>query len=258
MQYASLDGVIGPAEKARIPVTDDGLLRGDGVFEVARLYSGQPFALEQHLARLQRSADNLRLSVDVEAVRSDAAELLKVVERVDGVLRIVLTRGGCRLLLTEPLPQLPDSIRLGYVTYSPTRVLDGIKSLSYAANMLASRIARERGFDEALLITPHEHVLEAPTASLFWVSDGKLLTPPLDEHILSSITRAMVLELFDVNEQACKPQDLAAADEAFLVSSIREVMPVAAVEDHELEVNGPVTLEATARLRDHIAAQLAA
>ena len=81
-------------------------------------------------------------------------------------------------------------MRLGIVTYAPTRVLDGVKSLSYAANMLCTRLAQERGFDEALLVTPHGRVLEAPTSTLFWVdADGALCTPPLDEHILASITR---------------------------------------------------------------------
>src|SRR5690606_18799554 len=100
-----------------------------------------------------------------------------------------------RLLLTEPLPEHGAAIRLGSVTYAPPRLLDGIKSLSYAANMLATRLARERGCDEALLVTPHGRVLEAPTSSLFWIADGELLTPPLEDHILSSITRQRVIEL---------------------------------------------------------------
>ena len=81
----------------------------------------------------------------------------------------MLTRGGRRLLLTEQLPRAPATIRLGTVTYSPSRILDGVKSLSYAGNMLATRLAQERGFDEALLVTPHGRVLEAPTSSIFWV-----------------------------------------------------------------------------------------
>ena len=81
------------------------------------------------------------------------------------------------------------------VTYSPTRLLDGAKTLSYAANMLAGRLAREQGYDEALLVTPHGRVLEAPTSSIFYVIDGELFTPPLDEHILASITRALVIDV---------------------------------------------------------------
>src|SRR5207302_8545060 len=126
----------------------------------------------------------------------------------DGQLRIVLTRGGRRLVMTEPLPASPESVRLGLVTYAPSRVLDGVKSLSYAANMLAGRLAKERGFDEALLVTPHGRVLEAPTSSIFWVKDGAVLTPPLEDHILASITRRIVMELTDAHEQPCALDDL--------------------------------------------------
>src|SRR2546423_9004822 len=111
--------------------------------------------------------------------------------------------------MPEPLPPSPEHVRLGFVTYAPTRVLDGIKSLSYAANMLASRVARERGFDEALLVTPHGAVLEAPTSSIFWVKDGEILTPPLSEHILASITRALVIEEAGARERSCSRQAIA-------------------------------------------------
>ncbi|MEA2145931.1 MAG: branched-chain amino acid aminotransferase, partial [Solirubrobacteraceae bacterium] len=148
---ASVDGEIMPVLEATIPATDEGLIRGDGVFEVIRVYDGRPFALEEHLARLQRSAQNLRLALDVEAVRSDAHRLLAQAGAgpAHGQLRIMLTRGGRRLLMTEPLHESPPRTRVSAVTYAPTRILDGIKSLSYAANMLATRLAQERGFDEA-------------------------------------------------------------------------------------------------------------
>jgi branched-chain amino acid aminotransferase len=258
LSLASLDGEIMPAEQAVIPATDEGLLRGDGIFEVIRLYDGRPFALEDHLARLERSAANLRLPVDLEAVRSDAHRLLA--EASGGanheLLRIVLTRGGRRLLLTEPLPPTPERIRLGSITYSPTRILDGVKSLSYAANMLASRLARERGFDEALLVTPHGRVLEAPTSSIFWVKDGAILTPPLDDHILASITRAAVIELGSASESPCTLDDLRAADEAFVASTTREVQPVAAVDEHSFDGADEVTARIAAAVRDHIRSEL--
>src|SRR5947209_1699408 len=221
-----------PAAEATIPATDAGLLRGDGIFEVIRVYDGVPFALEEHLARLEHSGENLRLPVDVEAVRAEAHRLLAAAGAGPDheALRIVLTRGGRRLLLTEPLHIQAERVRLGTVTYSPTRVLDGVKSLSYAANMLASRLAQERGFDEALLVTPHGRVLEAPTSSIFWVKDANVLTPPLEEHILASITRRVVIEVCDAREQPCTMDDLAAADEVFLASTIREVQPVAAID----------------------------
>lgn len=257
---ASVDGEIMLASRATIPATDEGLLRGDGVFEVVRVYDGRPFALEDHLRRLERSASNLRMPLDVEAVRTDAFRLLAHAGAGPDheCLRIVVTRGGRRLLLTEPAAAAVERIRLSAVTYSPTRVLDGVKSLSYAANMLASRLARERGFDEALLVTPHGRVLEAPTSSIFWVKEGAVLTPPLDDHILASITRGLVFAVAEVREQACTVDDLRGADEAFLTSTTREVQPVAAVDDHQFPPVCPVTERIAGAVRDRIASELAA
>jgi branched-chain amino acid aminotransferase len=255
---ASLDGEIMLAAEATIPATDEGLLRGDGVFEVIRVYDGRPFALEDHLARLERSAANLRLPLDLEAVRSDAHRLLAQAGAgpAHEALRIVLTRGGRRLLLTEPLHSLPERVRLATITYSPTRVLDGVKSLSYAANMLAGRLARERGYDEALLVTPHGRVLEAPTSSVFWIKDGEVLTPPLGDHILASITRRVVMELTGGRECPCTLDDLRAADEAFLSSTVREVQPIAAVDDHAFPDGGETTRRIAAEVGSHIRSRL--
>jgi branched-chain amino acid aminotransferase len=257
---ASLDGEIMPVAEAMIPATDEGLIRGDGVFEVIRVYDGLPYAFDEHLARLGRSAANLRLPLDVESIRAEANRLLAHAGagRDHDCLRIVMTRGGRRLLMTEQLPAMPERIRLKSITYAPTRILDGVKSLSYAANMLASRLARERGFDEALLVTPHGRVLEAPTSSIFWVEDDEILTPPLEDHILASITRAHVIELTGASERSCTLQDLQAADEAFLTSTTREVQSVAAIDEKVFAATGPRTRAAAAALRGRIESLLGA
>jgi branched-chain amino acid aminotransferase len=257
MHLASVDGSIGPAADARIPASDDGLLRGDGIFEVMRLYEGRPFALAEHLARLGNSAANLRLDIDIEAVHADIQALLQAAGPENALLRVVATRGGHRVLFIEPLPRHLPAIRLAYVTYAPPRILTGVKSLSYAGNMLATRLAQERGFDEALLVTPHGRVLEAPTSSLFWARDGELLTPPLDDHILDSITRRAVVQETAAQEAPCPREELEAADEAFLASTVREVQPVVAVERVELEP-GPLTAAAAKALRERIEADLSA
>jgi branched-chain amino acid aminotransferase len=239
-ELACLDGAVAPVEQTLIPVTDPGLLRGDGAFEVVRVHDGRPLLLGEHLDRMTGSVANLRLegSFHRERYEAEAAELLAARggAAFDGCLRLLLTRDGRRLLITEQLPPTAEVARLASVTYAPTRVLDGVKSLSYAANMLCSRIAHERGFDEALLITPHGRVLEAPTSSFFWVaSDGKLCTPPLDDHVLASITRAHLLELVDVEQRSIALDELeATAREAFLASTTREVQPVGAIDDFEL------------------------
>jgi branched-chain amino acid aminotransferase len=261
MTLACVDGRLLPAEQATIPVTDEGLLRGDGAFEVMRLYGGRPFALDDHLRRLATSAGTLRLELDLGAVRADVEALLDAAppELADEMLRVVVTRGGHRIALLERLPPHETAVRLASITYAPTRVLDGAKSLSYAANMLASRLARERGADEAVLVTPHGRVLEAPTSALFWARDGSLLTPPLDEHILDSITRRRVLAAMEAREAATTLDDLAGADEAFLASTTREVQPVAAVDDRELPAApGPLTSQAAERFRAIVARELGA
>src|SRR5919106_1832342 len=204
-ELGSVDGRMGPAEELTIPATDEGLLRGDGVFEVIRIYDGTAFALTEHLDRLERSGANLRLPDVFRAeLEAEIPELLEARggASFDGVLRVVVTRGGRRLLLTEPMVPKPPGVRLAVVTYAPTRVLDGIKSLSYGANMLTTRLAKERGCDEALLVTPHGRVLEAPTTAFFYaLDDGRLYTPPLDDHILDSITRRHVIAVTGARER---------------------------------------------------------
>jgi branched-chain amino acid aminotransferase len=255
---ASLDGAIGPAEEARIPVTDEGLTRGDGGFEVLRLYGGRPFALADHLARLDRTCAGLRLPYDAVALRAEIDALLDAAGPVDALLRVVLTRGERRILTIEPLPPRQAAARVATVTYATTRVLDGLKTLSYAGNMLAGRLARERGFDEALLVTPHGRVLEGPTWSFFWVVGGRLYTPPLEDRILASITRAYVLEECGGEERPCTLDDVAAAEEAFIASTVREAMAIAAVDDIELPAApGPVTLDVGERLARRIERELA-
>jgi branched-chain amino acid aminotransferase len=258
MSLAILDGVVMDASEAQIPVTDEGLLRGDGAFEVVRLYGGRPFALDAHLDRMARSAAALRLPLDVDVLRADAEALLEAGKPGDGCLRLVVTRGGRRIGLLEPLKALPDTIALATITYSPTRVLDGVKSLSYAANMLASRLAREAGADEALLVSPHGRVLEAPTTSFFYALGGVLYTPPLSDRILDSITRRVLFEVTDVQERVTTLDELRGIEEAFLASSLREVHPVHTIDGLAVPaVPGPLSETAGERVREHIDAELA-
>ena len=145
------------------------------------------------------------------------------------------------------------------VQFAPGRILDGLKTLSYAGNMLAGRLAKERGYDEALLVTPHGRVLEGPTWSFFWVEGGQLFTPPLEDRILASITRARLLEECEVAQCSCTLDDLRAAEEAFIASTVREVMPIAAIDDIELPAApGPVTQAAHARFQARVERELAA
>ena len=256
-KLAVLDGVVMDVAQAQISVTDEGLLRGDGVFEVIRLYAGRPFGMQEHVARMASSAESLRLPFDADAVRADAEALLEAGGGQDGMLRLVVTRGGRRIGMLEGLPAFPETIALQTITYSPTRVLDGVKSLSYGGNMLASRLAREQGADEALLVSPHGRVLEGPTTSFFYVLDGALYTPPLSDRILDSITRRALLAVTDASERVTTRDDLAEASEAFLASSLREVQPVRSIDGVALpEAPGPLSASAATAVREHIDAAL--
>src|SRR5215211_1729793 len=244
-ELASVDGRISRTVEATIPLPDDGLYRGDGAFEVIRLYAGAPFALGEHLDRLERSAAAIELPLDRGAIQRELDDLFAEFGSDDAQLRIVLTRGGRRILLTEPLPPLGATVHLATVTYAPSIVLTGVKSLSYAANMQATRIAQRRGADEALLVRPAGIVLEAPTSTIFWVSpEGGLRTPSLPAGILESITRAQLVRPLHVEEGEFTAEDLLGAREAFLASTVREVQPVSAIDGQRFDAPGPRSIEA--------------
>jgi branched-chain amino acid aminotransferase len=255
-ELACLDGQLVPAAQATIPVTDPGLVRGDGAFEVIRLYRGRPYALDAHLARLERSATGLRLPLDIAAVRADIEALLATRAPADELVRTIATRGGHRITLIEPMPAVPATLALAPITYAPTHLLDGIKSLSYAANMLASRLAREQGADEALLVSPHGRVLECPTASFFIVRGGEVWTAPLGEHVLDSITRRALLAVDAVREEPLTTAMLADVEEAFAASSVIEVTAVNRVGEHRYDAPGPRTRALAALVHEKIVAEL--
>ena len=245
---ASVDGSISPTAEAVVPLPDDGVYRGDGVFEVIRLYGGRPFALGDHLDRIERSAAAIELPVDRAAVEREVGALLDEVGDADGALRIVLTRGGRRIAVTEPLPDWPRTVSVATITYAPSEILTGVKSISYAANMQATRLATARGADEAILVRPDGIVLEAPTSSVFWVSaEGELRTPSISSGILESITRARVARELHVEEGEWDVDDLGGADEAFLASTTREVQAISALDGRDMpRAPGPRTEEAIA------------
>ncbi|MGI9019716.1 MAG: aminotransferase class IV [Solirubrobacterales bacterium] len=256
-ELASVDGTITPTAEAMIALADDGLYRGDGVFEVIRLYAGRPYALTEHYDRLERSASAIELPVERAALEREVEALLEEFGDGDAQLRLIITRGGRRIAATETLPDKGATVALATVSYSPTIILTGVKSLSYGANMQATRLGQARGGDEALLVRPDGIVLEAPTSTIFWAGDGgRLRTPALDAGILDSITRRRIVEALDVEEGAYPLEDLLAASEAFLASTVREVQPVTRVDEHELEQGGARTAQAREAFDAAVAAAL--
>jgi branched-chain amino acid aminotransferase len=245
-ELASVDGTIAPTERATIGLKDDGLYRGDGAFEVIRLYEGKPFALVDHLDRLERSAGAIELGFDRGALEAEIGALLAQAGPVEGQMRLIVTRGGHRIAATEPIPPHPETVSLATVTYCPSVILNGVKSLSYAANMQATRIAKGKGADEAVLVRPEGTVLEPPTSSVFWVSpEGALRTPALEDGVLESITRDRLIKALDVEEGTWDVAHLRGASEAFLASTTREIQAVASVDgDAFSAAPGPRTREA--------------
>lgn len=254
-----MDGRITPTSEAVLPLPDDGLYRGDGVFEVIRLYAGRPFALEAHLDRMSRSAAAIDLPLDRAGFESDLGPLLAEHGAGDAQLRLIATRGGRRILLIEALAPRAERVTVATVTYQPTVILNRVKSLSYGANMHATRIAQDRGADEAVLVTPNGVVLEPPTSTIFWAgADGALKTPSLDNPILDSITRDLLVRAMDVDEGVFDVADLLNASEAFLASTTREVQPVAAVDGREKAWPGPRTGEAAQAFERVVESELGA
>lgn len=244
----TLDGALMPASQASISAGDDALIRGDGAFDAFPVRDGRPFARAAHLDRLERSCEALMLPCPRAELEADIDVLLAQVPSGDVVVRVILTRGGrrlCRLESPGDPGALTRPVRLLPVTYDPSGLLDGVKTLSYAANMLASRRATAAGYDEALLVRSDATVLEGPTCAIFWVHDGRLLTPALDTGILASITRRVILEGLSAEEGTFSLDHLLGAEEAFLVSTARLAQPVAAIGETELApAPGPQTVRA--------------
>jgi branched-chain amino acid aminotransferase len=257
---AWVDGDLVPVERAVVPLADEGLLRGDGVFEVVRIYGGRPFALAGHIARMEKGAAALRLPV------SRAGEAVRALcPGFDGFVRVLVTRGPPprTYALQEEPPPPPPLMRLATIA-APwlcpmgSSPLAGAKTLSYAANMAARRWAVEAGFDDALLISPAGVVLEGPTWTVMWVEDGGLHTPPLSLGILDSITRRAVMDIIDVVETQASLDRVLAADEVVVVSTAREGIGVASIDEHTWAgAPGPITSELGRRLTDHIRRSLA-
>jgi len=247
-----INGVAHEDEAAAISVFDPIVLRGDGCFEATRIYGGRCFRLGDHLARLARSASALHMELPpLEHISAWCAEVGR--ERGDGVIRILASSGadgqGTVVVLSHPIPKMPVGYRLLPVTVpwhagGADWALAGMKTLSYAPNMAATRTATADGFDDALLVSRDGVVLEMPTSSVIWVTNGTLETPGLDLGILDSITRRVVLELcadlgLTVVEGRFGLDRILEADEAMVLSSVKEVRPIVAIGDRVF-TRGPV------------------
>ncbi len=255
-----------PLTEGGVSPFDRGFLYGDGVFEVLRTYGGRPWRLEEHLGRLALAARRVGITVPVSNARwiSEVDAVLSGrPHRSESVLRLALTRGVGPPGVDPALASIPTRLTLATPLVAPASTpyqrglraavltvdratprdgvlsLAGVKSSNYQLHILALREARLRGCDDALLFSTDGTLIEATAANVFLVSDGALLTPPLESGPLPGITRAEVLSVatelgLSTSEVRLAAHDVWTADEVFLTSSVRELVPVVWVDDHEV------------------------
>ena len=270
-----IDGAIVPVEEARVPVTDHGLLYGDGVFEGIRVFAGRVFRLDDHLARFAAGARaiGLELPGGVTRVREIVLETVRARGGAEAYIRLIATRGEGALGVdpttcgTPRLICLVDRVRIypeeklqhgiDLVTVSvrrpPADVLDPqVKSLNYLNNVLAKLEARQRGADEALLLNAAGMVAEAAVANVFVHRGGELSTPLPSDGALEGITRATILDLagaLDIpsRERTLGRFDLFAADEVFLTGSGAGIVPVRSLDGRPIGAGTPGPIYAKLR-----------
>ena len=251
-----INGSLVDPSDAMVPVFDHGLTVGDGVFETLRTESGVPFAISRHLRRLRQSLDGLGLELATpDGELRDA--LCAVASRIDGPakIRLTVTAGpgplgsgrvpgamtvyivGDRL---DAWPETGAAVTVPWVRNERSAVA-GLKTTSYAENVVALGRANAAGASEALFANTAGHLCEGTGSNIFIVHDDVVRTPPLSSGCLPGITRALVIELADVVEETMPLDSLASADEVFLTSSTRDIQGLHRVDDRALDAPGPHT-----------------
>ena len=272
-----VDGTLVAAEDAAVSVFDHGLTVGDGVFETLRIYRGRPFALRRHLDRLERSAAGLELPVpDREVLERAVAEVLRGagLGRAglgEARLRLTVTAGpaplgsgrgaGAATLIVavaalDPVPTTAEVTVVPWPRNERSAVV-GLKTTSYAENVVALAYARRAGASEAIFANTRGELCEGTGSNVVLGLAGRLVTPPLSSGCLAGVTRELVLERCHVAEVDLAMAALSQADEAFLTSSTREVQPISAVDGRRLPAApGPLTTGAIDAFADLVAGDL--
>ncbi|MFE6102686.1 aminotransferase class IV [Streptomyces laurentii] len=255
-----VNGALRDAGDALVSVLDHGLTVGDGIFETVKAERGETFALTLHLERLTRSARGLGLpDPDLDEVRRACAAVLEANPMELGRLRITYTgglsplgseRGGTGPTLVVALGETgrrPDTTAVITVPWTRNErgALTGLKTTSYAENVVALARARERGASEALFANTVGQLCEGTGSNVFVVVDGRVLTPPVSSGCLAGITRALAVEWTGAEETDLPLEILDSADEIFLTSTLRDIQAVRRTDERELAgAPGPVTAKA--------------
>ena len=261
-----LDGTLVDPDAAAVSVFDHGLTVGDGVFETLKAVDGVPFAARRHLERLHRSASGLGLAVPAsdDELRAAMAAVLASTTHALARVRITVTggfaplgsergdRGPTTIVAAGPLTPPSPTTAVCVVPWPRNErgAVAGIKTTSYAENVVALAHAKERGGTEALFATTTGLLCEGTGSNVFVAVGGRLVTPPLTSGCLAGVTRDLVLMVTDAVEADVSMAELAAADEVFLTSTGRDVQPVDEVDDRRLVAPGPLTTAAAAAFAD--------
>lgn len=259
-----------PDEPA-VAVLDHGITVGDGAFETVQIVDGEPFALTRHLDRLTLSATGIGLAApDTDAIRTGVKAVVAGQNVSYGRLRITVTAGHgpmgsgrfggeqTMIVVAEPADRPGPTTAVVTVPWSRNErgALAGLKTTSYAENALLLSRAHAEGASEAILPNTAGELCEGTGSNVFYVHDGELVTPTLASGCLAGITRALLVEWCDVVERDDTIDVLRTADEVFVTSSIRTVLPVHAVDNHRLDAPGPVTREVLATWERRVADDL--
>jgi branched-chain amino acid aminotransferase len=254
-----LNGSLVPEEQARLSPFDHGVLVGDGVFETMKVVGGLAFAMGRHLARLRRSGAALALAIPDDEVLRSAVEAVVGANRAVGRVRITVTGGAGPLgsgrgdgpptvvVAAGPPSTWEATAAVAVVPWARNErgAVAGVKTISYAENVVALRWAQEHGAEEALFADTTGRLCEGTGSNVFVGVSGRLLTPSLDCGCLAGVTRELLLELGHGEEADVPIGALADADEAFLASSTRDVQPVRVIDGRVLPTcPGPLTQKA--------------
>jgi branched-chain amino acid aminotransferase len=275
--FISIDGNITEAKDAKISILDRGFLYGDSVYEVMRTCDGKAFAMPEHLQRLRKSAQKIFLEIpwsNEDFSREVEALLAHAKHTEESYIRIIVTRGEsteigldpalslhpCHIILVKPFPAIPAELytkgaKVALVHHSPNPFC-GIKTGNYLPNIIALREARSKNAYEAWLVDETGRLTEGANSNLFLVKGGKVVTPPVSAGLLEGITRQKILELCKREQIPAREKDITitdafAADEAFLTSSLREVMPVTEIDNRKVSDGnpGPITKKIREKFR---------
>ncbi|WP_354643495.1 aminotransferase class IV [Kitasatospora camelliae] len=266
-----VNGSLTEGDRAAVPALDHGLTVGDGVFETVKAVDGRLFALTRHLDRLTRSARGLGLPDPDHALVREACDRVLAADPMPlGRLRITYTGGisplgsergdatpGLVVAIGSAKPR-PDTTAVVTVPWRRNEhsAVAGLKTTSYAENVVALAAAHRAGASEAVFANTAGRLCEGTGSNVFVVLGGRLLTPPLDSGCLAGITRRLVIDWTGAEEADLPYDALAEAEEVFLTSTLRDVQAVTRVDDRELPGPGPVTLKAMAQFAERAADDL--